>query len=182
MTFIITFLLKKIEKFSIKKILIILLCFSLTFIFPFILEKYFDRSSGSVYARVYSIHYYLSEFAKRAVFGIGLLPDDKTNATIRIALHGEKEYANTTDIGIIGYLFQFGIVGILLLIWLTKYVIKEIRNCIYKDELYYIVVSCWIYIILSSSTLIVFDTQRIVMLPIILYFTFILNNKVNSNE
>ena len=156
---------------GLKKFIIVTLTI-IVLIAPLGLENLFDNKTGSVYARIYSINLYTREFLENPVFGIGLLPDDGSSATIQKILHGEKGYANITDIGIIGYIVQFGIVGIALLIYLIKLVYGILKGYKKRDAKYYSLITSIIYILITSSTLSIFDTQRIVILPFILFFVF----------
>lgn len=171
--------------YGLKKAIIIILTI-IVLIAPLGLENLFDNKTGSVYARIYSIELYTKEFLENPVFGIGLLPDDGSNVTIQKILHGDEGYANITDIGIIGYIVQFGIVGLVLLIYLIKIAYGILNKYGKRDAKYYSLITCIIYILITSSTLSIFDTQRIVIIPFILFFIFDMecSNKIelrNSN-
>lgn len=170
-TIFLTILFRKFSK-GIRKLIIGIIAI-VVIIAPFKIGKIFSNDdSGSVYARTYAIEYYTRQFLTQPIFGIGVLPDDNTSILIYEILHGNKGYANITDVGLVGFIFQFGIVGILLLVYLTKIVYNALKkNNTHKDK-YYSLLSCIIYILITSSTLSIFDVQRIVILPIILFMVF----------
>jgi len=130
--------------------------------------SFFDYSSGSVYARVEGIIYYLSFFKQSPINFMGFV-NGANNFTNEI-LHGKQGYLYTTDICILGELTILGILG---LIWYIALVIKMIKLCYYKNEngkYVYININTGVvaFILLSSLTLIVLNSQRIILLPIIL--------------
>ena len=163
-----------------KEIMVIIIAIFI-FILPFRISEIFENNhSGSVYAREYAVKYYMESFLKHPLFGVGCLENDTKNHDILLIMHGSKGYANTTDVGYIGYIFQYGIVGIVLLLFLLKNIINIIKKVKNKNEMYYSTITCLLYILLTCGTLSIFDTQRIVMLPIILYMLNCL--EINENE
>lgn len=157
------------RKYSILKKAIVIIMALTVLLAPLYIDSIFDSNTGSVYARTYAYKFYIEKIVENPLFGIGLLPDDKTNATITKTLHGDLGYANITDVGIVGYSVQFGIVGIILLIALVLIIYGNFKRYKKKDNIYYSCLACCIYILGTCSTLSIFDTQRIVMLPFVLF-------------
>lgn len=157
------------RKYSIFNRIIILVMSIIAIISPNYFADYFDSSTGSVYARLYAYDHFLSAFKSNPLFGIGLLPDDKTNSIISEVLHGKLGYANLTDVGVTGFLAQFGIIGIIFLITFIYLTIRNLKNCEIKETKYWMVKASLIYMLVTCTTLSVFDPQRIVILPVIIY-------------
>lgn len=170
------------RKFSILNRVVIVIMAVLVITAPTYFADYFDSSTGSVYARLYAYDFFFSEFKSNPLLGIGLLPDDKTNNTIFQVLHGNLGYANLTDVGITGYLAQFGIVGIVFLIAFIYLIIRILKKCKIKGTKYWMVKACSIYMLASCSTLSIFDIQRIVILPVILYLLNCLDKEKNGSS
>ena len=167
------------KKFKHIKKIIILVIAVFIFVLPYKMSDIFeDRTSGSVYARIYAIELYTKSFLKNPVFGVGCLPNDTTKRDIALIMHGPKGYAHTTDVGYVAYIFQFGVVGAIILLILISNIIKILKNVKNKNAVYYSTILCLLYILLTFGTLSIFDTQRIVILPIILYML----NCIEANE
>ena len=183
--FLIVFFKMNKNRFKKTKICMVLLIGICVLILPYYIDEIFkNEEGGSVVARVYAVEIYGKSIMKRPVFGIGLLPDDKSDFTINNIMRGKKGYAHITDVGYIGYVFLFGIGGIVLLVILVKILYDIIKKCKTKDAAYYSLISCLLYIILTSATLSIFDTQRIVFLPFILYIAYYIQwkNRDMNNE
>ena len=148
---------------------------------PYLIDNIFESDEdASVVARVYAVKHYTKLFLKNPLCGIGLLPDDKEDYTTNKILRGSRGIAHITDVGYVAYTCLLGIIGILFLIMLIKIIYQIIKNNKTKDGAYYSLITCLVYIILTCGTLSIFDTQRIVILPFILYVSHYIEYKNNN--
>ncbi len=110
-------------------------------------------STGSVYARQYAISYYFQKLEEYPLSGIGNFVVDNTSEYFAI-LHGDKGYANFSDIGFLGSISKY---GLLFLIWFLIYMRGLIQRIKISDQ-----IKIFVYFsIMTLPTLFIFDTQRI---------------------
>lgn len=125
--------------------------------------------AGSIYARQYGINHYMNQFNKNPILGMGFIQDIINTPEFYI-VHGEQGYLTTTDIGIIGFLSNYGLLGI---VWLSTVLVAlfNVIFSIYKQgklREYINLVGILLYVILTLPTLVITDSQRIILLPIIM--------------
>lgn len=167
------------NKFKHLKTIMVIVIAIFIFILPFKISEIFENNhSGSVYAREYAVKIFTKSFIEHPAFGVGCLPNETDNYEISLIMHGSKGYAHTTDVGYIGYIFQYGFTGVFILLFLINNIIDVIKKEKNRDGMYYSTITCLLYILLTFGTLSIFDTQRIVILPIILYMV----NCIEKNE
>jgi hypothetical protein len=124
--------------------------------------------AGSTIGRQYAMAYYWSMFTSNFPFGMGFPNGDKYYSV----LHHQVDYYTTyvDDVGIWGQICVWGLFIIPIFIvplfrWL--HILRDFRKNEKRDE--YVWYSALLaYIIVSSATLIVLDSYRIMMLPIFL--------------
>lgn len=135
------------------------------FVFTFV---YGDRLSSTA-VRIDEIVFYGRQIFNNFIFGRGLLLNKNFEYTY--LNHGPDGAYNITDIGYIGYLSVFGLIGILcsafLFIILFNYLISIYKHKKAKEYnyLFFILISTGI----SSITLSFTDIQRITLFPVILF-------------
>ena len=112
--------------------------------------------------RGYAVQYYLGTLLNNPLFGIGFTND-------RTLLHGSLGMAYIDDVGIFGQMARMGLCALILLVPLLVrlYSIqKKMRiNNSHRSDLVFLL---FMYTLLTSGSLIIFDPQRIALLPIIL--------------
>ncbi|MGM0329860.1 MULTISPECIES: hypothetical protein [Enterococcus] len=113
------------------------------------LEKFIGvgQQQASVLYRFEVINHYRKHFFDNIIYGFGF--SDYV-----------KNIYNFTDIGILGFMFRYGILIVIWLVFLMNYFIKNIRFN-FENKLIFI------YFIGMSISLSLFDPQRILYFPII---------------
>lgn len=134
-----------------------------------------SKNSISNIAREGAIDYFIDRGSKNLIFGSGFINPNANSETYYIA-RGEVGIFSTTDVGIFGYYSIFGIFGLLLYLYLIVKMISIISTLIKNNKIDYCIETIGVltFFITSSATLIVTDSQRIILLPLILA---IFNNK-----
>jgi len=115
------------------------------------------------------ISYYLKQANENPIMGIGIIVPTEGDETFYI-LRGIQGIYYANDVGIFGVLQTFGLCGLLwylmLLVKMLSMIFKITR--LRKFDEYLEFVPIFIYILLTSVTLIILDDQRNFMLPIIM--------------
>nr|WP_300849258.1 hypothetical protein [uncultured Acetatifactor sp.] len=142
---------------------------------------YFQLSRGSSYRqRIREVVFYFDNIFANGVIGIGFLRDSTENA---MALHGFENLYYTSDIGLLGFIAIWGLIGILLLIYFAIKCIKVLRAVSNKIGKYHNLVICTLlYIICTSINLSMFDVQRIIYFPIMLAIMDCCYFRINNKE
>ena len=84
-------------------------------------------------------------------------------------IYGPEGIYYLSDIGIVGFATIWGITGIGIVGYMFKIIYTKIKEYILgQDYLSNLAFSFAIYIVLTSTTLIVFDSQRMIYLPLLL--------------
>lgn len=81
--------------------------------------KQYQTDSGTVGVRLSEIQYYFDLFLEYPIFGIGLL--GSTFSLTNIIYGTQYYYYYTSDIGLLGFVFQTGILG---MIWIVLFIFK----------------------------------------------------------
>lgn len=125
----------------------------------------FTKYEISVIGRTYAYSYFWNVFKSNPIFGFGFVKSSEAYGSV---LHGPLGMAYTDDVGFVGQLAALGIFSIIVVfgiyIMLMKQIVKIRKQTGCWDCL---LVGAYVYLIASSFTLIVFDQQRICLLPII---------------
>lgn len=123
------------------------------------------EEAGSTIGRQYSMAYYLSMFKAHFPFGMGFPNNDKYG----YILHHKVQYYTTytDDVGIVG---QLGIWGLLLIpifivpvVRMINIIIKLKRQNCYDSFVWF--TGILVYIIVTSGTLMILDSYRIMLMP-----------------
>lgn len=159
------------------------------FAIPSVLNSFTTGNrSESFSIRSGEIPYYFDKIFLHKWFGIGF-PDQSIYgyivngpySTSLAYLYNQYVSYSLDDVGLLGYVATFGIIGFLILIIYIYKFITLIRMSVDKTP---IMMIC-LYLLISAITLSIFDIQRILYLPIILYISeyYVLNlSKENNNE
>ncbi|WP_445506444.1 hypothetical protein [Niallia sp. 03190] len=169
---------------NVRKLIFIIAC-SLILLFisskTVIFQNYLSTINDPLYqysadARTGAREFYLAKWEDNFFLGRGFIEGSPNSSTFAL-LHGINGYFNRTDVGIIGYIDNFGFVGIvwLVLIFLSILRVLYCNRALITANLE--IIGLFIYFILTSSTLIVMDPQRIIGLPIFLALIDFFNNE-----
>lgn len=122
--------------------------------------------AGSSIAREYAIDYYLSVFQSSPLYGFGFTSSDTV-------IHGNRGIAYIDDVGIFGQMAKLGIFALVILV---PIIIRWGKIAIYMKKrsgsnLY---ISLWFYFVATSATIMILDSQRIMLFPfLIAIFEFV---------
>lgn len=120
---------------------------------------------ASLYARVYSVTYFLSALLDNPIFGLGCLVVEKGTPYYHV-IHGRTGYANFTDVGLLGSVAEFGIPMLIWFIYFMAVLWPKGEN---NQEAHPSTVKgFFLFILMSCVTLSVLDGQRIVIVPFVL--------------
>ncbi len=136
------------------------------------------EEAGSTIGRQYSITYYLSMFKTHFPFGMGFPNNDKYGYILH---HQVKNFTTYTDD--VGFIGQLGIWGLLLIPIFIVPIIRMIKIIIRLKKQGYYDSFVWcttmlLYIIITSGTLMILDSYRIMLMPIIVALTEFENIKL----
>jgi O-antigen ligase len=166
-------------KYIKKPIKLVAICTIIAIIFGiFTMSSFSSSDAGSIYSfstddasyiiRQQEVNFYTNQIQQNPILGMGFLNSD-SNAMTHYLATGINDMFYRSDVGLIGFTDTFGLVGALWYILLLIAVYKKIRVSIKdKDFNNYEVIGIFVFIIFSSSTLIVMDVQRIIGLIILL--------------
>lgn len=150
---------------------IIIILFSLTPTAKAYVES-FGVYDASVSARERAIDLYMSQFYENPLLGMGFIRGVE-GTDLYYLLRGTSGNLTRTDVGFIGYLNTFGIIGAILFVLLFFKVFRVILFLISKKIMinYLEVLGLFGFFTLSSVNLIAFDPQRIFYF--VLYLSFV---------
>ncbi len=139
-----------------------------------VFEKYMmiDKieGGGSITGRLEMYEYYFKGFLDKPILGQGFLYPS-TNA-LKILMYGRKGYYYLEDVGIVGFVFTFGFVGIMLLSYMVFKGFKNI-SALFKSHLLFDdpeTLGLFVFFILTFPTLFMGDYARNGFFPFILFF------------
>ncbi|MDM0979081.1 hypothetical protein QTJ05_14230 [Clostridium perfringens] len=155
------------------KIIFMIIISSIILMNSNIVKKYDNLDSEekwSTIARKGAIEYYLDQVVEKPLFGVGII-----NPSESIEMHyyarGPLGIYYRDDVGIIGFLNAFGLVGLIWYISLVYKILKIIsvnikKGCIRKNIQ---IIGLGMFLSACSFTIIFTDPQRIYLLPFVLY-------------
>lgn len=153
----------------------------LLFIRTDVAQEYIKSSQikdASITNRQGAINMYVDQIKKNPIFGMGFIRD-MDNSEAVLLLRGPKGSYTRTDVGIIGFTNTFGILGfawyIYILIKFSYIILILHRKNVLNMNLE--LLGIFIMVILTSFTLIVMDSERILIMPI---FMALLDYTVNK--
>lgn len=135
---------------------------------------------GSTIARTYTIEYYWSYFIKNPLCGMGFANGEYYPDIV----YGIKRIAALSDVGIIGQAVRLGIFVVpiyIVLIIRYAYILKKIKRYGKRQD-YIFYFAFFLYILLSSGTLIMLDSVRIMLYPLSVAFFEFINYKMKLSK
>lgn len=166
------------KKVKFKKYILLVLVLSLIVsyfdISSFINSFSLNSNSGTVLStttRIDAIKYYIKVFIENPVLGNGFIRSSRIDL-FNLA-HGPFGVYYYTDVGVVGIAGEQGILGILLYLYFiffiinTWYKINKIKRYV-NDIDYGFINGIIVYCILSSFTLVIVNSTRFIMIPIII--------------
>jgi len=157
-------------RFIILLAVIILAYYYLNFSFISSMFDDSDYNAISYSTRVEEANLYISHLLSNPVnffFGMGMIHDSNTGFYYSIL--GANGAGGRTDVGILGFAHEFGFIGLMLYIWIIVRGFKIIRLCRNHNKNCMDLMALWLYFILGSSTLCMFNRGRIIAIPLLLY-------------
>lgn len=136
--------------------------------------------AASTNVRLYAISYYWSYFMEHPIFGFACVSPDVYGSVI----FGPLGRAYTSDVGIIAQFAKAGIMTLFLyIIPMARigYIIHRIKVNANSFDYVFLLVT-YIYLIITSATLIVLDRGRIIMWPIVLALFEYCYWRINQNN
>lgn len=135
------------------------------FISTYILNV-FTKYEISVTARTYAYDYFWNVFKSNPLFGFGFVKSPDAYNSI---LHGPLGIASTDDVGFAGQIAVLGIFAIVIVLGIYTVLFKHIMTIKkYTGQWDCLLIGIYVYLISSSFTLIIFDQQRVCLLPIVI--------------
>lgn len=144
-------------------------------------------SNGTTH-RLYALEYYTQCIIKNPILGNGILKTTNIADPYYSVEHGTLGVAYYSDLGIVGLLANVGIIGtigiyIIPMVRMGKCLIRLVKK--YTLNKYIFPVAIYIYILISSGTLISTDVQRILQFSFVIAYIEYLYKKdyvdVNCN-
>lgn len=172
-TFAVMFLLKKqykLDKMFLKIVIIVFVAIAL--LCTGILGKVYASFSpdalngGTTRLRLEAFKHYFYYFKKNPIFGIGFL--DNTNNYLLTIRNGILGNLYLDDLGVIGFIFQFGLMGLVILSIIYSRMVSIFyheKNADFKVLLGGLIILFTMMNIMSACP---FDSQRMIMVPFLL--------------
>lgn len=178
-----TFSLEKEGRFKIFILAILLLVFFSTYVIDYIMKSYLlitEQTDYSIYHRLETYEYYAkSSFFDRIPLGIGLLKDQPEISSYLYIEHGEYGKYCYSDVGLVGTMGRFGIVGgifYMAIIIKCYKVYKKSKSSNSNAVPVNFAIIC--LILFSLVNLSVFDAERIMILPIVMAISRVYNENI----
>lgn len=141
----------------------------------------FVKSDVSILARIEEIEYYFGQFLGRPLLGIGFLTGDKAVDNWQlIGGNNPLIYYYREDVGYIGFLNKFGVLGIIWFVYFFVTYFKFIKNNAVWSQY---CMNIFLYLIISSISLNVMDPQRTMYIFIVLFMgEIVIDEKRRTNR
>lgn len=123
---------------------------------------------GTIRLRLEALAYYGNLLKNSAISGVGFF--DTTNPSTLAVFRGPMGNRYLDDLGIIGFIFQFGLFGIIILTLMIYRMIKIYKNA--KDKYQKTLIGgCFVsFVLMSILGACPFDSQRMISIPIFIAF------------
>lgn len=151
------------------------------------IQQFSEENNGiSTSYRMKEFDFYMGKFKENKIFGIGLIPQYRIYEEYGISNLGDM---NPNDIGVFGSLGVLGMgVFVLFILPMFRWLVisrKALNNpTTSKDGL--LLIGLFIYLTISSATLIILNFERIALFPFCIaifeYYNYILKKKDNEVE
>ena len=139
-----------------------------------VFDKYMQidkiEGGGSITGRLAMYAYYFNGFMQHPIMGQGFIKP--INSALTTLLYGQYGFYYLEDVGIVGYLFTFGLVGLFLFL---TFITKGMKTIIsgYKDRSIFsdsVVLGVFMFLVFTMPTLFLFDYARNGFLMFVLLF------------
>lgn len=137
-------------------------------------------NDNSVIFRINAIGFYMQQIKSHPLFGMGFI--GRGNVLLQTLLYGAKMQYYRTDVGLIGFMDEYGIIGAIWFLTLILYSYKKLKFTIKKNRKDRIVIyasSFLFFIVISAINLFAIDGFRLIYLPL---FMSLLNNIENNTK
>lgn len=134
---------------------------------------------GTTRLRLEAIRYYYPYFKRNMLMGIGFL-DNSMDSTLKI-LRGTSGNRYLDDLGVLGYIFQFGLFGVAIvtiIIWRMLKIFHQIQENKARSLLGGLLA---LFILMSVMSSCPFDSQRMIVVPFFLViFEWVFKNDMEN--
>lgn len=121
---------------------------------------------GSTRLRIEAFQYYLSYFKNNIITGIGFL--DNSNAVTLAILRGPSGNRYLDDLGIIGFIFQFGLLGLIILVFIYRRIICIFLSVKDNDKKTLLCGLIILFTCMNFMSACPFDGNRMIIVPFML--------------
>lgn len=149
-----------------------------TLAIPKLIISLSGEDSISISNRLIELEFVYKILHERGILGLGII---SYNLQCYLYYHGIYSRVHLDDIGFIGYTAQTGIWSVVLFIVPMLRMLLILLNT-YKNEFSVFLWSIYIYLVITSSTLFVLDSQRILMWPFCLALFEFYNMKYGKRK
>lgn len=140
-----------------------------------------NRIDYSLYHRVDEYSFYFQSFLKRPIFGVGLLTLNPQNRAY-FYLFSKNGYYAYSDVGIVGILAHFGILGLLLYLYPVINTYKIWRTSKKTSSLDTLNFCIFCGLIATMISLAIFDGERLMILPLYLALSEYSAGRTNQGD
>lgn len=126
-------------------------------------------ADNSVTFRINAINYYMNQIKSYPLFGMGFI--GQGNNLLQTLLYGPKMQYYRTDVGFIGFINEYGLVGGTWFILLIIYAYKKLKLAVKKigkNKIVTYAASFLFFLVISSINLFAIDGFRLVYLPLLM--------------
>lgn len=151
---------------------------SVAWVIPKLITSLNRGDSVSISNRLIELQFVYNILHNQGILGLGII---SYNLQSSLYNHGIYSRVFLDDIGLIGYTARAGIWSVVLFIVPMIRMLWVLLNA-YKNEFSIFLWSIYIYLLITSSTLFVLDSRRILMWPFCLAMFEFCNKKYNKKE
>lgn len=131
--------------------------------------KYID-DDASLFVRLEAIEFYMEQFKQKPILGMGLLSADRTSNSWRLVSgYNPSHFYYREDVGAVGLLNKFGIVGVLWVVCFLRKIWKRVSTK--ESEQSMICQNIVIFLIVTMISLSFMDYQRVMYIFILLFIS-----------
>lgn len=168
---------RNLKKFgtSLTILLVAIILFASTGYFREIVQSFSSNTAAMTTSRsnrLYGFEYYFKLFLEHPFFGMGFA----RNNVYRSIVHGPLGIADITDVGFVGQLGTLGVGAFIVYIPVIYYLFKTA----YRTKNRITLISA-LYVLITSTTLIIFNAPLILLLPFLLAYAYYDNKRYNEN-
>ena len=128
-------------------------------------NRYFEADPG-IMIRFKAIKYYLEQLKSDPLFGMGLISSSREGPYWNLVAGTEGRFFRA-DVGVVGFLNTFGLIGFIFVVWILKWVFDHIS----KNSPYFTVQKAYLFFcIMTFPSLFCFDIERLRAFMIIVFW------------